>query len=221
MVMIYLDLILILLLIFDNDFFVRQLLDWICQIDTQAQSPMKIYQHLYQNCYWNRYPNSSKFLNYISGTTCTDPGYPKGGYLTAQSFERDSVVTFGCNLAGFTVPSDSVLKCILNGAANGVVWNGTTPAECTGMHNQLKGGKLATLKLLLLPVMCRFSLQMIQITKGRCRKLLQKMLFPCLVYFTAKSRGRNDWMRFHFAPTACNLTHLHIHWFSFIIYNIL
>lgn len=63
--MIYLDLILILLLIFDNDFFVWQLLDWICQIDTQAQSPMKIYQHLYQNCYWNRYPNSSKFLNYF------------------------------------------------------------------------------------------------------------------------------------------------------------
>uniref|UniRef100_K1QDS6 Fibropellin-1 n=1 Tax=Magallana gigas TaxID=29159 RepID=K1QDS6_MAGGI len=66
------------------------------------------------------------------GTTCTDPGYPNGGYLSTDvtGFEQDKVVTFGCNLAGFTVPANSALKCVLNGAADGLTWNGTTPTEC-------------------------------------------------------------------------------------------
>lgn len=49
-------------------------------------------------------------------------------------FEQDKVVTFGCNLAGFTVPANSALKCVLNGAADGLTWNGTTPTECQGIN---------------------------------------------------------------------------------------
>lgn len=48
-------------------------------------------------------------------------------------FEQDKVVTFGCNLAGFTVPANSALKCVLNAAADGLRWNGTTPTECQGI----------------------------------------------------------------------------------------
>lgn len=85
--------------------------------------------------------------NFCIGTTCTDPGYPNGGYLSTDvtGFEQDKVVTFGCNLAGFTVPANSALKCVLNGAADGLTWNGTTPTECQGMKGAVNQAEILDL----------------------------------------------------------------------------
>lgn len=60
-------------------------------------------------------------------------------------FEQDKVVTFGCNLAGFTVPANSALKCVLNGAADGLTWNGTTPTECQGMKGAVNQAEILDL----------------------------------------------------------------------------
>jgi hypothetical protein len=69
-----------------------------------------------------------------TGTTCPDPGYPRGGYLSgdANGFKQQQVVTFGCNRAGFSIPSGSALECRLTSTADSLVWNSTTPTECQG-----------------------------------------------------------------------------------------
>ncbi|XP_062611525.1 uncharacterized protein LOC134273339 [Saccostrea cucullata] len=71
------------------------------------------------------------------GTKCPDPGYPRGGYLSAdvKGFQLDQVVTFGCNRAGFSIPSGNALKCQLSVGGNSLQWNATTPAECQDTEN--------------------------------------------------------------------------------------
>ncbi|XP_061175426.1 uncharacterized protein LOC133184388 [Saccostrea echinata] len=71
------------------------------------------------------------------GTKCPDPGYPRGGYLSAdvKGFQLDQVVTFGCNRAGFSIPSGNALKCQLSVGGNSLEWNATTPAECQDTEN--------------------------------------------------------------------------------------
>lgn len=79
------------------------------------------------------------FQKLFSGTTCPDPGYPRGGYLSGdvKGFQLDQVATFGCNRAGFNIPSGSALKCMLSGTANSLIWNSTVPTECEGKYSYI------------------------------------------------------------------------------------